>query len=40
MELLQDQRIWIGVAFVIVLVILAYPLGWFGGETPAPPPAQ
>ena len=37
MELLQDQRIWIGVAFG---VILAYPLGGFGGETPAPPPAQ
>ena len=40
MEFLQDRRVWIGVAVVVVLVILAYALGWFGGETPAPPPAQ
>ena len=40
MEILQDRRVWIGVAVVVVLVILAYALGWFGGETPAPPPAQ
>jgi hypothetical protein len=32
-----DQRVWYVVAAVVVLLLLAWLLGWFGGtEAPAP----
>ena len=40
MELLKNKGVQIGIGVVVVLLILAYLLGWFGGETPTPPPAQ
>ncbi|PAQ10591.1 hypothetical protein CIT26_07830 [Mesorhizobium temperatum] len=37
---LKDRRLWYGVAAVIVvLVVIAYAAGWFGG-TPIPAPQQ
>jgi hypothetical protein len=36
----MDKRIWYGVAAVIlVLLVIAYAAGWFGG-TPTPAPQQ
>ena len=33
-----DRRVWYVVAAVVVLLLLAWLLGWFGGtEVPAPP---
>ena len=37
---LKDRRLWYGVAAVIVvLLLIAYAAGWFGG-TPIPAPQQ
>ena len=35
----KDRRLWYVVAAVIVLIIIAYAAGWFGGE-PGPAPQQ
>jgi hypothetical protein len=36
-----DKRIWYVVGAVLVLLVLAWLLGWFGGaEAPPPAPAQ
>jgi hypothetical protein len=36
----MDKRLWYGVAAVIVvLLVIAYAVGWFGG-TPTPAPQQ
>jgi len=36
---LKDRRLWYGVvAVIVVLLVIAYAAGWFGGTpTPAPP---
>jgi hypothetical protein len=35
-----DPRIWYAVAAMVVLLLLAWLFGWFGGaEAPTPPPA-
>ena len=31
MNYLQDRRVQIAIAVVVVLIILGYALGWFGG---------
>ena len=31
MNYLQDRRVQIAIAVVVVLIILGYVLGWFGG---------
>jgi hypothetical protein len=37
MNYLQDRRVLIAIAVVVILIILGYALGWFGGaETTAP----
>ena len=37
---LKDKRLWYGVgAVIVVLVVIAYAAGWFGG-TPIPAPQQ
>jgi Flp pilus assembly protein protease CpaA len=37
---LKDKRLWWGVAAVIiVLIVIGYAAGWFGG-TPVPEPQQ
>ena len=37
----KDRRLWYGVvvAVIVVLVVIAYAAGWFGG-TPIPAPQQ
>jgi hypothetical protein len=35
----MDKRLWYGVAAVIVVLVIAYAAGWFGG-TPTPAPQQ
>ena len=40
MDFLKNRNVQIAIVVVVVLLILGYFLGWFGGETPAPPPAQ
>jgi hypothetical protein len=39
-NLLKNRNVQIAIVVVVVLLILGYFLGWFGGETPAPPPPQ
>ncbi|TDQ16858.1 hypothetical protein DEV91_12920 [Phyllobacterium brassicacearum] len=35
---LKDRRLWYGVAVIVVLIVIAYAAGWFGGPpTPVPP---
>jgi len=34
MELLQDKRLWILIAAVVVLLFAVNAAGWFGGGTP------
>jgi hypothetical protein len=34
-----DKRVWYGVAAVVVLLVLAWLFGWFGGAEVPPPPA-
>jgi hypothetical protein len=35
-----DRRVWYAVAAVIIVLLLAWLLGWFGGaEAPVPAPA-
>ncbi len=37
MNYLQDRRVQIAIGVVVLLIILGYALGWFGGaETTAP----
>jgi hypothetical protein len=36
---LKDRRLWYGVAVIVVLIVIAYAAGWFGG-TPTPVPPQ
>jgi hypothetical protein len=37
---LKDRRLWYGViAMIVVLLVIAYAAGWFGG-TPTPAPQQ
>jgi hypothetical protein len=37
---LKDRRLWYGViAVIVVLLVIAYAAGWFGG-TPTPAPQQ
>ncbi len=36
---LKDRRLWYGVAVIVVLIVIAYAAGWFGG-TPTPVPSQ
>lgn len=36
---LRDRRLWYVVAAIIVLIIIGYAAGWFGGE-PVPPVTQ
>ena len=37
---LNDKRLWYGVvAVIVVLLVIAYAAGWFGG-TPTPAPLQ
>jgi hypothetical protein len=33
---MSDKRIWYIVAAVLVLIVIGYGAGWFGGSTPAP----
>ena len=40
MDFLKNRNVRIAIVVVVVLLILGYFLGWFGGETPAPPPTQ
>jgi len=41
MEILQDKRLWIVVAAVVVLLVGANAAGWLGGEAPqSDAPAQ
>jgi hypothetical protein len=35
----NDRRLWYGVAVaIVVLLVIAYAAGWFGGTPPATPP--
>jgi hypothetical protein len=36
---LKDRRLWYGVVVIVVLIVIAYAAGWFGG-TPTPVPPQ
>lgn len=37
MDFLRDRRVWIAAAVIVVLLVVANVLGWFGGETPTTP---
>jgi hypothetical protein len=36
---MKDKRLWWAVAAIVVLVVIGYAGGWFGG-TPTPEPTQ
>ena len=41
MEILQDKRLWIGIAAVVVVLFAANAAGWLGGGAPqSDAPAQ
>ena len=41
MENLKDKRLWVVIAAVVVILIVAYATGWIGGGTPqSDAPAQ
>ena len=37
MHYLQDRRVQIAIGVVVILIILGYALGWFGGVEPTAP---
>ena len=38
MELLQDKRLWIVIAAVVLVLFVANAAGWLGGGAPQPEP--